>query len=113
MKVTDLNEVKAVVAESLAQTGSEILEYLTMEEAVDCIMMIYLTNDMMRGFAQDFIGNPSIISSPYRIGIIYQGHHSFYKVDGTICGYEDLDEDIQSIMVTLDAALARWEIYGE
>lgn len=112
MKVTDLNEIRAAVAENLAQMGSELLDYLTLSEAIDCITMIYVTNDMMRGFGQDFIGNPSIISSPYRIGIIYQGRHSFYVVDGTICDYEDLDEDVDSIRVTIDAALARWEERG-
>lgn len=112
MKVTDLNEIRAAVVENLSQMGSDLLDYLTLDEALDCITMIYVTNNMMRGFAQDFIGNPSIVSSPYRIGIIYQGRHSFYKVDGTICDYEDLDEDVESIRVAIDAALARWEDRG-
>jgi hypothetical protein len=109
MKVTDFNEVKAEVAQNLAEHGSTILDYLTLEEAVTCITLIYLTNDLVSGFGQDFVNNPTIISSPHRIAIIYQEHHSFYKSDLQICGYEDLTEDIDSIRTVLDAALARWE----
>lgn len=108
-KVTDFNEVKAAVAQNLAEMGSSILDFLTLSEAVTCLTLIYLTNDLLTGFGQDFVNNPSIISSPHRIAIIYQGHHSFYKSEEPICEYEDLDEDIDSIRVVLDAAIARWE----
>lgn len=112
MKVTDLNEIRDAVARNLAVNGSTLLDYLTLEEAVICMTMIYVTNDELTGFGQDFANNPTIISSPHRIAIIYQNRQSFYKVEGDICGYEDLDEDIDAIRVTMDAALARWEERG-
>lgn len=108
-KVTDLNEIKAEVITNLSEHGSTLLDYLTLGEAVNCITMIYITNDEVAGFGQDYLNNPSIISSPTRIAIIYQGHMSFYQVDCPICDYEDLAEDIEFIRVTLDAAFARWE----
>lgn len=108
-KVTDMNEVRAAVAENLAEMGSAILDYLLLDEAITCITMIYLTNDNMAGFGQDYANNPSIISSRHRIAIIYQGHHSFYKCDTPICDYEDLEDDVNNIRITLDAAIARWE----
>lgn len=109
MKVTDLNSIKAVATEQLENYGGEILEFLTMEDAANCMTMIYVTNDLMAGFAQDYQDNISVVSSPRRIAIIGFGRHSFYKVDENICGYERLTDDIEAIRITLDAALARWE----
>lgn len=109
MKVTDLNEIKAAAAEELAQHGSELLDYLTIEEAAETLTMIYVTNDQMQGFGQDHLGSLSIISSPTRIAVIFLGHHSYYKHDGNICDYEDIEIDMHEINLVLDAALDRWE----
>lgn len=108
-KVTDLNEIKAMAAQNLAMHGTVLTEYYSLEEASIIMTMIYVTNDITAGFGQDYLNNPSIISSPTRIAIIYQGHMSFYQVDCPICDYENLAEDIEFIRVTLDAAFARWE----
>lgn len=109
MKVTDLNEIKAVATEQLENYGGEILEFLTIDDAAVCLSMIYMTNDVLCGFAQDYMSNISVISSPRRIAIIGFGRHSFYQTDENICGYERLTDDIEAIRITLDAALARWE----
>lgn len=109
MKITDLNEIKAVATEQLENYGGEILEFLTIDDAAVCLSMIYMTNDVLCGFAQDYMSNISVISSPRRIAIIGFGRHSFYQVDENICGYERLTDDIEAIRITLDAALARWE----
>lgn len=108
-KVTNLNVIKEAATQTIENYGSELLEYLTMEEAVTCFTLIYVTNDITTGFGQDFTGNISVISSPTRISIIFLGHHSFYKVHECICLYEDLEEDMDAIRITMDAALARWE----
>lgn len=109
MKATDLNEIRAVVAEELANQGGKILDYLTLGESTDLLTMIYVTNDRTAGYGVDYVGNLSVISSPTRIAIIFLGHHSFYKHDGSICLYADLEEDIHEINIVLDAALDRWE----
>ena len=109
MKQTDLNEIQAEAREMIAQFGSGLLDFLTLEEAVNCLVMIYVTNDVTAGFAQDYTNNISVISSPHRVAIIYQGHHSFYKSQPTLCGYEDLEEDLNYVRICVDAALSRWE----
>ena len=109
MKLTDLNEIRAFAAETIADNGSELLEFLTREEAIDCFTMIYVTNDRIIGFAQDYENNISVLSSPTRIGIIWQGHHSYYKVSGRICLYNSIEDDMNEIRVAMDAALMRWE----
>ena len=109
MKVNDLNTVKAIATEQLENYGGGILDFLSMEDAANCLTMIYVTNDLASGFGQDFTNNISVVSSQTRIAIIGFGRHSFYKVTGPICGYESLADDMRAINITLDAALARWE----
>lgn len=108
-KLTDLNEIRAFAAETIDDNGSELLEFLTREEAIDCFTMIYVTNDRTTGFAQDYANNISVLSSPSRIGIIWQGHHSYYKVGGQICLYNAIEDDMNEIRIVMDAALMRWE----
>lgn len=108
-KVTDLNEIRSFAAQTIADFGTELLEFLSLDDAVNCFTLIYVTNDITTGFAQDFTGNISVISSPYRISIIFQGHHSFYKHDGQICDYNAIEEDMNEIRICMDAALTRWE----
>lgn len=109
MKATDLNEIRAVAAEELAQQGGRILDYLSIGESTDLLTMIYVTNDRAAGFTVDYLGNLSVIASPTRIAINFLNHHSFYKHNGCICFYNDLEEDIHEINIVLDAALDRWE----
>lgn len=109
MKVTDLNEIKAAAIAELNEHGSELLEYLTLDEAAQTMTMIYVTNDQMSGLTQDWLGNLSIVSSTTRIAVIFLGHHSYYKTDGNICLYQDIAEDMAVIRCAIDAALLRWQ----
>lgn len=108
-KVTDLNTVQEFARQCIEDNGTQLLEFLTMDAAVNCFTMIYMTNDLMNGFAQDFENNISVISSPKRIAIIYQAHHSCYVVHGGICEYNAIEDDMNMIRVAMDAALDRWE----
>lgn len=109
MKLTDLNEIRAAATEELTQHGSELLEYLTLDESAQIMTMIYVTNDQMSGLTQDWLGNLSILSSPTRIAVIFLGHHSYYKHDGNICNYEDIADDMREINMVINAALLRWQ----
>lgn len=108
-KVTDLNLIRDFARQELEEYGSLLLDFLTMEDATNCMTMIYVSNDLTSGYAQDYENNISVISSPTRVSIIYQGHHSFYKTDYPICMYEAIEEDMRIIRITIDAALQRWE----
>ena len=112
-KLTDLNEIRAFAAETIADFGSELLEFLTRDEAINCFTMIYVTNDLTTGFAQDYANNISVLSSPNRIAIIWQGRHSFYKVGGRICLYDAIEDDMNEIRIAMDAALMRWEAQND
>ena len=109
MKLTDLNLIRDFARRELEENGSALLDFLTMEDTTNCMTMIYVTNNITTGFAQDYENNISVLSSPTRIGIIWQGHHSYYKVDGKICLYNAIEDDMNEIRIVMDAALMRWE----
>ena len=107
-KITDLNEIQAQATEILNASSWEILDYLTVEEASTALTMIYVTNDLTTGFAQDYSDNISLLTSPTRVAVIFLGHHSFYKPGANLCTYENLYDDLYCIALCIDAALARW-----
>ena len=109
MKETDYNVVLTAATNKLNEDTSLILDYLTIDEAAQCMTMIYLCSDLMDALTMDFTGNISLIASPYRIAVLYLKHQSFYKGDTPICLYEDLAEDMDEIALRLDAALERWQ----
>lgn len=109
MKVTDYNVVHAEATKKLKTDSSLILDYLTIDEAAQCMTMIYLCSDLMDAITMDYTGNISVIASPYGIAILYMKHLSFYKGDTPICLYNDLNKDINEIALRMDAALERWE----
>ena len=109
MKVYNYNVVLTEAMKRLEQGDCLILDYLTIDEAAPCMTMIYLCSDLMDAITMDYTGNISVIASPYRIAIIYLKHQSFYKSDTPICQYVDLADDMNEIVLRLDAALERWQ----
>ena len=113
MKVTDLTVIQNAAIDELSANGSELLDYLTSQEIADLFTMIYLTNDQTCGHGIDYTGNLSIVTSTQRIAIIFLGHHSFYKHEGPLCEYDDIEEDMHVINMVMDAALERWREQNE
>ena len=107
--MTDYNAVVTAAETRLKQGDCLILDYLTIDEAAQCMTMIYLCTDVMDAITMDWTGNISVIASPYRIAILYLKHQSFYKGDTPICQYEDITDDMNEIVLRMDAALERWQ----
>lgn len=108
-KLSDLNLIRDFAKQELEEYGSVLLDYLTMEDACNCLTMIYVSSNLTTGYALNYENNISVVTSPNRVSIIYQGHYSFYKTDYPICMYEAIEEDMKVIRITIDAALRRWE----
>ena len=109
MKVTDYNVVLAAATKVLDRHTSLILDYLTMDQAAQCMTIIYLCSDLMDAITMDYTGNISVIATPYRIAIRCIRRMSFYNGDTQICKYEDLADDMNEIVLRMDAALERWK----
>lgn len=109
MKVTDYNEVWQEVETQLQVTEWSILNYVSLDVATMLVVNMYLTGDILKGLSQGIPNSISVISSDDRISVIVDGCASFYKSDGPMCQYEDLSDDIEQILMILDAALVRME----
>ena len=108
MKVTDLNEIRAHAMVVIMTEGCSLDEYIDLDEVADCITMIYVNNDRQSGLGQDYSQGISVVASQTRISVIGEGAMSFYKNQGSICLYNDLDADLIQIVVVLNAAIDRW-----
>lgn len=106
-KVTDLNEVYAEALSQLNSMAWTVVEYIGTNNSALAVTNIYMMGDQTRGYGQDFTDGLSIISSPTRISVIHNGSASMYRQADGICGYEDLADDVQAILVTLEAAIQR------
>lgn len=107
MKETDFNVLIVNATELLQMNDYDIVEDLGYDCAAVCVAMIYWTNDLITGFGQDYKGIVSVISSPTRISIIKDGHHSYYRDNVSVCGYEDVVEDLQNIINIIQAVYDR------
>lgn len=112
MKETDLNAIHTEIQTQLNENPWKVLEYLSIEDATILVMNIYLTNDSQKGHGQDFINSLSVISSQTRIAVIKGKNSSFFKSDLPLCQYNQLWEDIEQILIVLDASIERME-YNE
>lgn len=113
MKETDYKAIHDEVETQLLMTSWLILDYVELDVAIQLVFNIYLTNDILKGFGQDIEGVISVISSRDRISTIAGGHSSFYKNDSPLCYYEQLDEDVNQILIVLQASIERMEYNSE
>lgn len=108
MKVLNLSEVYEEAKSQLESAEWDISDIMGLTVATLIVTNIYSTNDICRGYGQDYRElDISIISSPHRISVIMMGAATFVKSDKVICGYENLSEDIYSILVNIQACIDR------
>ena len=117
-KVTDYALLQQVIQEELESHDCDLEELIGSDLTMMCIANIYLTNDVCKGFGQDFVTTDppysygmemktSVISARQRISIITDIGMSYYKTDDTLCGYEDVHEDVVNIIIVIQAVLDR------
>lgn len=117
-KVTDYAVLQSVIQEELDLHDCDLEELIGSDLTNMCIANIYLTNDVCKGFGQDFMTvksvypygvekKTSVISASQRISVITEIGMSYYKTDDTLCGYEDVHEDVANIIITIQAVLDR------
>ena len=122
-KVTDYNLIASTIAEVMPEVCPDLPVRIGQDNAIWCVMGVYLTNDQTSGHGQDFsvlesgseTENPlrfSVISSKDRISIIDNGQMSYYKDNVDLCGYENLQEDIYAICMYIQTAIDRIESRG-
>lgn len=117
-KINNLQEVAAMVATLLDETEYDIVEKIGLESTIWAVTGIYITNDLVSGYGQDFIIPVGDISpyEPYKISlisyrrgvsVIIDKKASKYQDNFPLCGYEDLHDDIYQILISIQAAIDR------
>ena len=117
-KVTDLNVVAEMVGSLIDDNCPTLVEKVGRTQAIFCVVAIYTTNDICKGYGQDFRPywddngmstdeKVSVISFDNGISVIVDSHSSRYQDRFSLCGYVDLSEDITSIANSIQAAFDR------
>lgn len=117
-KVTDLNVILEMAASLVEDKCPDLVAIIGRDAASICLVAIYTTNDVCKGYGQDFtpyatlnsvveMERVSVISFANGVSVIYDGHASRYQDRFTLCGYESLEDDLTMIAIAIQAAFDR------
>ena len=84
-KIMDYTEVAREIARQLALNNYDIVDYLGYDLTLLAVLNIYETNDVCKGFGQDFHNGWSVIA------------------------YESLTDDIHEILMVIQAVIDRMD----
>lgn len=108
MKELDCTKVVAEINDQMDETDFDLENLIGRTLAVMMVMNIYLTNDVIDAYGQDLKEmGVSIITTRNRCSVIIGEYMSWYKLSVPICSYENLTDDIESILMIIQAAIDR------
>lgn len=117
-KVTDLSVIQQAIADMINEKCPDLVDYIGYDAAIFCVLAIYQTNNLCRGYGQDFTNlagrewiagaeKVSVISFENGVSVILDSKSSRYEDRFAMCGYTDLDEDLTQICICIQAAIDR------
>lgn len=119
-KVTDLLVIQQAIADMIDEECPDLVDLIGREPAIFCVLAIYQTNNLCKGYGQDFtnlagrewIGGAekvSVISFDNGVSVIVDSASSRYQDRFAMCGYVDLEEDLTQICICIQAAIDRMD----
>ena len=120
-KVTDLTAVQQMADSLVDEKCPDLVATIGRDNAVWCLVAIYTTNDLCKGYGQDFaLGGAhnhyglcvkcSVISFELGVSVIVDSYSSRYQDRFPMCGYESLEDDITQIAISIQAAIDRIQL---
>lgn len=117
-KVTDLTVVQQMADSIVDEKCPDLVATIGRDNAVWCLVAIYTTNDLCKGYGQDFaLGGAqnhfglcvkcSVISFELGVSVIVDSASSRYQDRFPMCGYESLEDDLTQIAISIQAAIDR------
>lgn len=117
-KIRDYNTIAAEVEAQMYDIAPDLISYIGDTASIWCVMGIYLCNDLISGYGQDFYtlvplelnGHPSklsVIAFANGVSVIIDKQSSRYQDSLPLCGYEDLTEDVHAILMYIQTAIDR------
>lgn len=118
MKITDYSVIQAEITTQLNDGDWDIVNNIGFINALLTVTNIYTMGDVVKAFGQDYtieaennvpdsVNKTSFISTPEKICIIIDSRMSYYKSEVPICGYNDLSEDVASILMVIQTVYDR------
>lgn len=118
MKSSTYSDIMVIIEEQLDNVAEELRELMGDDNLKAAILNIYMCSDLVYAFGQDYvmqdfsldtgqIGRISLISTRYSISLIIGNVSSSFKYDMQICLYVDMEDDIATIILVLNAAFDR------
>lgn len=120
-KVTDLTVVQQMADSIVDEKCPDLVDFVGRDNAVWCLVAIYTTNDVCKGYGQDFHIDTgasdgflyklvSVISFELGVSVIVDSASSRYQDRFPMCGYESLEDDITQIAISIQAAIDRIQL---
>lgn len=120
-KVTDLTVVQQMADSIVDEKCPDLVDFVGRDNAVWCLVAIYTINDACSGYGQDFYtlvpfqanGHPSkvsVISFVNGVSVIVDSASSRYQDRFPMCGYESLEDDLNQIAISIQAAIDRIQL---
>lgn len=120
-KVTDLTVIQQMADSIVDEKCPDLVYVVGHNNAVWCLVAIYTTNDLCKGYGQDFHLDPSasynflykkvsVISFELGVSVIVDSHSSRYQDRFPMCGYESLEDDLNQIAISIQAAIDRIQL---
>ncbi len=120
-KVTDLTIVQQMADSIVDEKCPDLVDFVGRDNAVWCLVAIYTTNDVCKGYGQDFHIDTgasdgflyklvSVISFELGVSVIVDSASSRYQDRFPMCGYESLEDDITQIAISIQAAIDRMQL---
>ena len=117
-KVTDLTIIQQMADSIVDEKCPDLVDFVGRDNAVWCLVAIYTTNDVCKGYGQDFHIDTgasdgflyklvSVISFELGVSVIVDSASSRYQDRFPMCGYESLEDDITQIAISIQAAIDR------
>ena len=120
-KVTDLTVIQQMADSIVDEKCPDLVTTIGRDNAIWCLVAIYTTNDLCKGYGQDFVlGGAqnhfglavkcSVISFELGVSVIVDSHSSRYQDRFPMCGYESLEDDLNQIAISIQAAIDRMQL---
>ena len=113
-KITNLEDVRQMAATILDENDYDLVDRIGRDNAIWCLVAIYTTNDICKGYGQDFVlhYDESMLNEPWKISVIsfatgvsliIGSESTRYQDRFPMCGYEDLHDDLYQIAIDIQA----------
>ena len=107
MSTINLDTLQTVTQNIILNTEPTVSEYLSLDLLTFIVMNIYLNNDESKTLTNHVKDAMTIITTQTSVSVIWQDHSTSYRLRQPLCLYEDLEEDITTVLSCIDICINR------